>query len=1039
MKGKFLMIKFKKLTPIFNLWKNDFLPYFRKENDFYRVAIIHSVAAFIISPIFFVIVNLIEAPSIYKYISISYTLLFPVYLLICWRVSYLKSKLALFFIGHFFLITFIAFFSLIKNSFFSEELFMFSGLFVVGVLVIQRVYPLLLYIFSILLLFLYAFSEIKELENHTFIISFILLIIAVCAFFVLYIRVKTIKKIVNYSKYLQKIINSSGSAYILFDIKKENDVIDFTKEVSKIFNLKKPTNNEIKELIFSKISKKEIKLISKLLEGKEFIKHVKLDYLGVTQTVEFKINVFKIKNNHFWLLKINNITSNLIKIENLKESEKKYRHLYENNKAGVFTIDKNSVIINGNSAFFKMLDSLCSIGDKLFIEESQKDWKLIVESLGVNELTQNFQTQLKLSNGNEKTFIFNWYLDLTTNYIEGSVIDLTKNQKISLALKQSEEKYRLIYEETNDAILILEDDFIIDTNKKATQLFGLTQQNLLKMKLYDLTFNKNEDNRRNYTKIKEQNTNARSVKFDWIFDSNGKKIESEVVLIEVTLGKKMYYQCVIHDNTKNNQYIRSIEKTQQNITNILENHPDGIIISREEHILFSNPEITNIIGEKVSLNSTFKKRDQIKFEKIYTQHISDRERKNIQLVVLDINGVEVTMDVTLTSTIFEEKDAVLIILKDVSLKNKIEREKLRAEVAEESNKKLAKEIKERIYAEKQLEDQFLRINAIFESSSNTLLLTIKTDASISFYNSHCKEYFEKKLKMKIKHNESLYNYFDSILDGVQSRSFKKIIYNTKNGRSKQFEIDVSSKGKINWLEIFINPIYNTDGVVTEISIVAHDISEKKKITLEIESSLKEKEVLLKEIHHRVKNNLQVISSILNLQSSFIEDKKTLSILQESRNRVRTMAIIHENLYRTEDFSSINFSNYIDNLTGNLISSYRINEEINLVKTLQEVDLVLDQAIPCGLIVNEIITNSLKYAWKQNEKGSIFISLKEEKNVVCLEISDDGIGLPFDFNEAITDTLGLQLVTTLIEQLDGEVFVNSEKGTKYLIKFDKIKP
>ena len=112
------MIKFKKLTPIFNLWKNDFLPYFRKENDFYRVAIIHSVAAFIISPIFFVIVNLIEAPSIYKYISISYTLLFPVYLLICWRVSYLKSKLALFFIGHFFLITFIAFFSLIKNSFF---------------------------------------------------------------------------------------------------------------------------------------------------------------------------------------------------------------------------------------------------------------------------------------------------------------------------------------------------------------------------------------------------------------------------------------------------------------------------------------------------------------------------------------------------------------------------------------------------------------------------------------------------------------------------------------------------------------------------------------------------------------------------------------------------------------------------------------------------------------------------------------------------------------------------------------------------------
>ena len=241
------------------------------------------------------------------------------------------------------------------------------------------------------------------------------------------------------------------------------------------------------------------------------------------------------------------------------------------------------------------------------------------------------------------------------------------------------------------------------------------------------------------------------------------------------------------------------------------------------------------------------------------------------------------------------------------------------------------------------------------------------------------------------------------------------------------------------MEIFINPIFNTDGKVSEISIVAHDISEKKTASIKVVSSLKEKDTLLKEIHHRVKNNLQVISSILNLQSSYVEDEKTLSILQESRNRIRTMAIIHENLYKTEDFSSINFAEYIDNLTSNLVSSYRINEEVILNKELEGVQIVLDQAIPCGLILNEIITNSLKYAWKQNEKGTIFISLIEKNEVVFIEISDDGIGLPFDFKNHVPDTLGLQLVDTLIDQLDGEINVDTKNGTKYLIKFDKTKP
>jgi two-component sensor histidine kinase len=236
----------------------------------------------------------------------------------------------------------------------------------------------------------------------------------------------------------------------------------------------------------------------------------------------------------------------------------------------------------------------------------------------------------------------------------------------------------------------------------------------------------------------------------------------------------------------------------------------------------------------------------------------------------------------------------------------------------------------------------------------------------------------------------------------------------------------------------MSPIFDTKGIVSEVSLVAHDSSEKKKASINIIESLKEKEVLLKEIHHRVKNNLQVISSILNLQSSFVTDEHTLEILQESRNRIRSMAIIHENLYRTEDFSSINFSNYLENLTTNLIASYRINEEIELKTNLNNVDLVLDQAIPCGLLVNELITNALKYAWKNGEKGVISINLFEEAGKVNLEVFDDGVGLPLDYSQIKTETLGLQLVETLIEQLDGEIKVENENGTKYFIKFESTK-
>src|SRR5690606_31285503 len=228
------------------------------------------------------------------------------------------------------------------------------------------------------------------------------------------------------------------------------------------------------------------------------------------------------------------------------------------------------------------------------------------------------------------------------------------------------------------------------------------------------------------------------------------------------------------------------------------------------------------------------------------------------------------------------------------------------------------------------------------------------------------------------------------------------------------------KGQLSIKEVFLSPIYNEDGSVSEVSGMAHDITEKMIAEKELKNSLKEKEILLKEVHHRVKNNLQVISSILNLQSSYIHDEKILTILKESQNRIKSMAFIHESLYQTNDFSQINFSEYVVNLSKNLVHSYLVNNElIELRLDIIKVSLNLDLSILCGLIINELVSNALKYAFEnQQEKGYILIKLKTDENYVYLTIADNGKGLPKNLDFRNTESLGLQLVTTLVEQING---------------------
>jgi two-component system, sensor histidine kinase PdtaS len=291
---------------------------------------------------------------------------------------------------------------------------------------------------------------------------------------------------------------------------------------------------------------------------------------------------------------------------------------------------------------------------------------------------------------------------------------------------------------------------------------------------------------------------------------------------------------------------------------------------------------------------------------------------------------------------------------------------------------------------------------------------------------------EKMLEMKV----------EDIIDPDKLDEMRTIIFSLFDGKHLQNRKTIetvlkrSDNSQIN-VEMSISLVKFSD--VFYIVMVARDITERKEFENALKSSLNEKEVLIREIHHRVKNNMQIISSLLNLQKQYVNDEEAVNVLKESQNRVKSMAMIHEKLYKSRNFSEINFADYIRSLVSDLFYSYGVDS--NRVKTiilLEEVMMGLETAIPCGLIVSELVTNTLKYAFPHQEKGEFKIELHSDSNgFYDLIISDNGVGMPENINFDETDTLGLQLVSSLVNQLEGTIELSRDKGTKFKIKFKEL--
>ncbi len=360
--------------------------------------------------------------------------------------------------------------------------------------------------------------------------------------------------------------------------------------------------------------------------------------------------------------------------------------------------------------------------------------------------------------------------------------------------------------------------------------------------------------------------------------------------------------------------------------------------------------------------------------------------------------------------------------------------RLRTYRLQQNQKVLSKRVDERT-RQLNLKNQELEKLSIVAQETDNAVLIFDKDQDLEWVNEgftrltgySIQEMFEKygKTLTTLSFNLDIDKHMQQAISSKSSVIFEALI-SRKDGR----EICIQST---------LTPIFNKDQTLKKIVVINTDISTHKALEDTIKKSLEEQQKLLREIHHRVKNNLQIIISLLNLQASYVYDEEALKALKEGQDRVKSLALIHEKIYQSDELTDLDFQSYIRKLVDHLMLSYNIRQGvITLDVHADDIILDIDTAVPSGLIITELVSNSLKYAFVGREKGAISISLKEEDDrMLRLTVSDNGIGLPENFDVYQSDSLGMQLVTALTDQLEGRIELDRKNGISFQIIFQRV--
>lgn len=718
--------------------------------------------------------------------------------------------------------------------------------------------------------------------------------------------------------------------------------------------------------------------------------------------------------------------------KSLHESEEKYRRLVESSSFGV-VIHRNKKIVFVNPAVIRMLgytseDEILGKDILDFVHTDFHD-EVIMRSKMIFKTKQTVPLSEEKFLCKDGTTID---VMVTGNLIifEGKPAvqvmfnNITKYKQIEKTLRESEEKYRLIAEHSADVIykLDIKSEKYTYVSPSVEKIFGYTQKEALLLgpkdvltpESYNMQIKAMQHALARGRKTPEKLELEAIHKDGYCFS-----VEVHVTFILNNQGKPEEILGIARDITERKKADEALRQSEAKFKFLTENMADIIwTVDRHFRTTYVSSSIKKILG------FTPEERKNHTLEQMVTPQSVN---KILQLMADELQHNSITaenQDRSLTVEVeYYKKDGSTIWLENTVKWIRDEKGILIGIHG------VSRDISERKQAEKALRKSEEKYRVLVENAGEVILVV--QDEKFKFANQRIYELIGYK-PYELKGKPVTDSFYLEDRKKI-TEHYRKILQNKEVPSLNPMRV-IDKKGKRKWVQINAVQI-EWEGKPAILNLIT-DITKPIRTTNQLKQNLKEKEVLLHEVHHRVKNNLSVISSLLNLQSSRLRSKKqAIAAFEESKNRINAITMVHEQLYQSGNFREIDMKHYIQTLQRKLLIIYSPSAKITYHTKIDDINIDINRAIPCGIIINELITNTLKHAFPGRPQGKLIISLHELKSKNFeLMVKDNGVGLPHDIDPNNIESLGFKLITILTKQLDGKLTIKTKKGTECKIVF-----
>jgi PAS domain S-box-containing protein len=708
--------------------------------------------------------------------------------------------------------------------------------------------------------------------------------------------------------------------------------------------------------------------------------------------------------------------------EALRVSEQRYRDIFESAPIGIYRSTLEGKFLAANPALARILKydspegllqavNKKSVGEVHYLEPERRV-KIVDMSLPSHEWNI-YEEKFRCTDGSVVTtnFYHRSVPDTGGNSIEfeGFVEDITERKRAEEALRLTQ----YCVDNASIGLCLISSGMIMQANEQMCRQLGYSLEELTSLGIQDIDAFLTPE--QVIQRIRQTEADGRSN-----FETLHRRKDGSVFPVDVSstplhfAGRDIIVS-FCQDITERKRAEEALRESEEKFRLLTETSPNAILLCRGERVLYANPAAAQLSGYTVEEMTSMNfwdfihedNREMVR-ERGLARQRGEPVPSRYECRIVTKSGADRWVLVSGAPMGYEGMPTSIITILDIT-------EAKRAEGAlRHSEERLRLAL---AAANQAFYDIDVRSGTAQVSSEFALMMGYEPEEYTTTLD-NLQEH------MHPDDRDLAFEAYESAVEGVSPDFATEYRHRTKTGNWKW----VLSLGKV--ME------HDAEGKALRVMGTVTDISERKNTEERIRASLAEKTVLLKEVHHRVKNNLQIICALLDLQSDSIADAQSRTCFQESQDRIRSMALVHEQLYRSRDFASIDFADYIDNLAMYLFNSYVKNTERIIMRVeADSVSLGIDLSIPCGLIVNELVSNSLKHAFPDNRKGEIAIGLSaDDEGLITLTVTDDGVGFPVDFDFMNTQSLGLQLVSMLVKQLQGGIELRNDDGASFVVRF-----